>query len=435
MILLTLRAVCLFVLLSLSSLLTFAQMPATGTHMLHEPVAASPDPTAVFDATQPASFGQSPVTVLVLDQLNTHFADSAFARRSLLGYLARQPALLIQPTTLLTVYDNHLKTVQAYTRDRGALLRALAAEPTHKSWNLDTLGESEDGPITRLGQSLRALEQIARSSAPIPGRKNMIWIGGGFPTLDPTTIDGPELNKVQDTIQHLTRILINAHVTMYAVDPASSAAGMTEFTDPDVASFAAANQDSSTGSASTFNGGERFERLAQLTGGRVIRGMNDLSHQIALSNAAGKNSYAVGYSPSAGGNTDAKCHRIGVDCQRLDVSVQRHSRVGAAPDTFVVQVGVSGLTWKPSDQGSSTASVEVMAEMLDNNGNMFAHTLHGMTAHAHEGTNLQDTAKTADFAFKVDPAPKDGKPSMLRFVVRDQGTGRVGTFDIPSSNP
>ncbi len=449
-----------------------ASFEPPSAHVLPEAMAASSDPNAVFDAAQPAAFGQSPVTVLVLDQLNTHFSDSAFARKSLHDFLVQQPALLPQPTTLVTVYDNHFKIVKAYTRDRDALLKALAAEPTHKSWTLDLLGASENGPISRLDQSLRALEQIAQSSARIPGRKNMIWVGGGFPTLDPTTIDGSELQEVKDTMQHVTNTLMDAHVTMYAVDPSSSAAGMVEVTDEQQAAFAEANSDSSNGSLSGFDGGEDFDRLAPVTGGRVVRGMNNVGKQIALSVALGRSFYTIGYSPSNGSNADVKYRRIRVDCKRpgltlktrdgyfaeetrqqkaavtisydlsnaaestvplngLHVRVEPTNSVSVPAQTFVVHVGASELTWKPVDDGSSTASVAVLAVYLDKKGKMVAHTLHGMTAHAREGTNLRDAAKTADFAFTVEPAGKAAKNvASLRFVVRDTGTGRMGTFDM-----
>jgi VWFA-related protein len=442
-------------------------------HVLPEAMAASSDLAAVFDAAKPAAFGQSPVTVLVLDQLNTHFADSSFARRSLHDYLAQQPALLTQPTTLLTVYDNHFKQVKPYTRDRDALLRALAAEPTHNAWNLETLGSSENGPIARLDQSLRALEQIAQSGARIPGRKNVIWVGGGFPTLDPTTIDGSEAHEVKDTIQHVTNTLLDTHVTLYAIDPKSLAPGMAEITDQTTAEFVGAIGDASPGLTATFNGDEDFDRLAPVTGGRVIRGMNDVAHQIALSVALGRSFYTLGYAPSSSSEAEAKYRRIRVDCKRpgltlrtrdgyfaeattqqkagvtiaydlstaaestvplngLRVAVERSTSVSAPPETFVVRVGAAGLTWKPVDDGTSSASVAVLSVWLDKKGRMLAHTLHGMTAHAREGVDLRDAAKTADFGFTVQPAPKGGKAATLRFVVRDNGTGRMGTFDMPA---
>lgn len=176
---------------------------------------------ASFDPAYPASFGHSPVNILVLDQLNTHFADSSFARRSLHDYLAGQPALLAQPTTLLTVYDNQFSLLQAFTRDRDALLRALAAAPTKYAWKLEVNGKTDHGPIERLDQSLRALDQIAQSYALISGRKNLIWVGGGFPTLDPEALDTDDARQVKDTLQHITDVLLDTRVTLYAIDPSS----------------------------------------------------------------------------------------------------------------------------------------------------------------------------------------------------------------------
>lgn len=440
-------------------------------HVLPPSMAASTDPNAVFDPAKPAAFGHSPVTVLVLDQLNTAFADSAFARKSLRDYLMTQPALLAQPTTLLTVYDNHFKQVKAYTRDRDALVKALDAEPVHQSWTLQTLGSSENGPITRLDQSLRALEQIAQSSARIPGRKNLIWVGGGFPTLDPQTIDGSEAEEVHDTIQHVTNILMDAHVTMYAVDPKSMAAGMTEITDETTATVAEQLSDSSTGSLQTYDNGADFDHLAPVTGGRVIRGMNDVAHQISLSVEAGRNFYTIGYSPTSENTNAAKYRHIRVDVRRsglvlksrdgyyaeetqqqkaavtisydlstaaestvplngLRVTVTPNTSVSVAPESYVVRVGASNLTWKPAEDGTSSASVAVLAVFLDKKGKMLGHTLHGMTAHARAGVNLRDADKTADFAFVVEPLAK-GKAATLRFVVRDNATGRMGNFDLP----
>jgi hypothetical protein len=115
----------------------------------------------------------------------------------------------------------------------------------------------------------------------------------------------------------------------------------------------------------------------------------------------------------------------------LHVTVDRSTSVSTPPESFVVHVGAANLTWKPADDGSSTAQVAVMAVFLDKHDKMVAHTLHGMTAHAREGANLRDPAKTADFSFTVEALPKGAKPATLRFVVRDAGTGRMGSFDMP----
>ena len=142
---------------------------------------ASAGVAAVFDPARPASFGRSPVDVLVLDDLNTHFGDSLFARRSLHDYLAGQPAVLSRPATLLSVDDRGYRQLQAFTRHRDLLLRALAAAPAAYDWKLEIDAQTGQGPIERLDGSLRALQGIAQSYARIAGRKDLIWVGGGFP--------------------------------------------------------------------------------------------------------------------------------------------------------------------------------------------------------------------------------------------------------------
>ena len=226
----------------------------------------------LFDPAQPAAFGQSPVTILVLDQLNTHFADASYARREMHDYLAGRPTQLAQPTTLLVVFDNHFKLLQGFTRDRDALLHSLDASPTQYDWKLEVNGSTDHGPIERLDESLRALEEMAQSYARVPGRKNLIWVGGGFPSMDPAALSADDMHTVEDAMRHVTNVLLDARVTLYAVDPTSTLPGMTEITDATQMAFVLAAADSVAGGIDPFNGALDFDRLGPLTGGRVIRG-------------------------------------------------------------------------------------------------------------------------------------------------------------------
>ena len=428
------------------------------------PASAAAGASAVFDPARPAGFGHSPVNILILDQLNTHFADSSFARRELHDYLASQPALLPQPATLLSLYDNHFKLLQAFTRDRDTLLHALAAAPPEYAWNLEVNGKAAYGPIERLDQSLRALEDIAQSYARIPGRKNLIWVGGGFPSIDPTSIDSRDAQEVKDTLQHVTSILLETHVTLYAIDPSSLAAGVSEITDIDQQQFAQVAGDSLSGNFDPFNSSEDFDRLGPVTGGRVIRGRNDIAQQIASSVDLGANFYTIAYTPSSGSQAAAQYRKIQVVCLGPGLSAttrsgyyagtaqqERSAGIAAydlttaaestvplnglsvtvdpgAPNTYLIHVGVPGLNWKLNADGSSTASVYVMAASLDGKNKMVGHTLHGMKANAGPSANLSDAARTADFSFAAQPAPK---AATLRFIVRDSATGRMGSVDLP----
>jgi VWFA-related protein len=427
--------------------------------------------TATFDPAQPASFGQSPVTILVLDQQNTHFADSSFARRELHAYLAAQPAILAQPATLLTVTDNRFRLLQPFTLDRAALLHAVDDSRVANAWKLETDGKTETGPIERLDSGLRALEQIAQSYARIPGRKNLVWIGAGFPSLDPTSIDGNDAVEVRETLRHVTDLLLETRITLYAVDPTSTAAGLTEITDITQSDFAMAAGGLSSG-LDPFNATEDFDNLGPLTGGRVVRGLNDIRVQIGTSVGLGAQFYTIAYTPESTSQTAAQFRSIKVVCLRpglsvntrsgyysgesqqarteetaaydlttaamstmplngLRVTVERDASAGAPADSYHVRVAADGLTWSPRERGY-TASVYVMAVSLDAKGAMLGHTLHSAKANAGASVDLHDPKQTADFVFTA-PPPAKGAPKVrtLRFVVRDFASGRMGSFDLP----
>lgn len=432
-------------------------------------VAQASGAVTIFDPSRPANFGRSPVDILVLDEANTHFADSSFARRSLRDYLSARPALLAQPTALLTIYDRHFRVLQGFTLDRDALLRALAAEPTEYPWKLEVNGNADYGPVQRLDQSLRALEEIAESDAPIPGRKNLIWVGGGFPTIDPTTLDGDQAQEIKDTLQHVTDVLLDTRITLYAVDPTSSAVGMTEITDTTQMDFLEAAGGGLAGANDTFGATEDFDKLGPATGGRVIRGRNDIAQQIAASVDLGSQFYTLAYSPTSTAETASQYRKIRIVCLRPGLTAttrsgyysgrtqQEKSRATAAYDlttaaesdlplnglrvtvtpqtpggAYTVHVSLPNLTWTPKDDGSATASVYIMTVSLNDNKRMIDHTIVGMLANAAPGADLRDAAKTADFAVAARPA---ARASALRFIVRDSATGRMGSVDLPLLKP
>lgn len=439
----------------------------------HLPSSSSPDEAETaaqpLDPAHPAAFGTTPVTVLVFDQLNTHFADSAYARRQLHDYIAAQPAHLVLPTELLTVYENGFQQLAGFTHDRDALLHALDATPTKQAWTLELSGKAANGPAIRLEQSVRALQQIAESAAPIRGRKNLVWIGGGFPTIDPQVIDGPDAKEIKDGLQRMTNLLLDTRVTLYSVDPSTTAAGMTEITDAQQLSFAQLAGNEVAGGGDPYSATDDFDRLGPITGGRVIRGMNNITAQIAQSVDLGSNYYTLAYRPTSNSDTPGKYRKIRVVSLRpgltvttrngyyeatpaleatneavsydlstaaessvplnaLHVTVEPDYSVAAPEEAYIIHVGSAQLTWQPNADGTSTAHVAVLAAFLTKQDKLVAHVLHGMTASARSGINLQDSTKVANFNFELVPKAKAAK---LRFVVRDAATGRMGTFDMP----
>jgi hypothetical protein len=58
-----------------------------------------------------------------------------------------------------------------------------------------------DPAVDRIAQTLGSLEQIADSSKGTPGRKNVIWIGADYPSLDLTGATPDNQRKVEAVVR------------------------------------------------------------------------------------------------------------------------------------------------------------------------------------------------------------------------------------------
>jgi VWFA-related protein len=422
---------------------------------------------APFNPDDTASYGDSPVTVLVLDELNTHFADTDFARRSIHDFLAARPATLNEPTMLLTLGDTKFQLLQNFTRNRDDLLKALANHKTSYSWKLEIGKSVGQETVDRLGFSVNALEQIAEYTARIPGRKNLVWVGQGFPSLDTSGLAPDDDLKLTAMLQHVTDTLLATRVTLYAIDPTSNAVGMTEITDADQLQFSMATGGSAGRLMDPFDQQLDFDRLGPVTGGRVLRGQNDISHLIDASVQLGEHYYTIGYSPTDTSNASQSFRKITVKCLRPGTTVQTrdgyypgvskrqkstetlstdlnaalsaellysalHIRVEPlGNDQYSIHVIAPGLTWTTIDSGpdvgKNTAQAEVLGASLSAKGSVLAHTMHTMTATAAATANVHSPSLPADFAIAL-ARPKG--TAKMRFVVRDATSGAMGSFDL-----
>ena len=67
-------------------------------------------------ATNDNPAAKAPVTIFVLDLLNSRFEDFAYIRYMVRRYLEAQPAQLHSPAELMVLGNNSLEMVQGYTR-------------------------------------------------------------------------------------------------------------------------------------------------------------------------------------------------------------------------------------------------------------------------------------------------------------------------------
>ena len=124
--------------------------------------------------------GRAPLTVFVLDRLNSTVDEFAQLRASVRTFLSRQEVQLSSPAEMLVIGNDSLEMVQGFTRSRDDLLFALDHVETVLPFKL--MHSDFDGE--RAHQSIDALEQIAVQNKGLPGRKNVIWVGPGGPNLN-----------------------------------------------------------------------------------------------------------------------------------------------------------------------------------------------------------------------------------------------------------
>jgi VWFA-related protein len=269
------------------------------------PIAATPVP----DRNGNPTWGEAPITIVVLDQLNTPIDEIAFAREQLFKYLQAQPEELAEPTSLVVLNDRGIQEASPTTRDREALLSIARHQHVGLPFRLKRGATDE-----MLSESFALLRQIALSTRGDHGRKNVIWIGRGFPGLDPTVLDPHDqetfLNAVRDTVN----MLLDARVTISKIDPRTNL--VTSLDPQDLTGMVAPGVPDDP-FATTFS----FNAFIAQTGGRNFMYMNDLSREIQEGVSQGSNYYTMSYVPTDPAE-DGKYHKLTILVNRPGVSLR-----------------------------------------------------------------------------------------------------------------
>jgi VWFA-related protein len=404
--------------------------------------------TAELDRAEP----DAPVSIIVLDELNTRFEDEAFARYSLKKYLNIQGDTLLQPTMLVAVNLSHVMVLRDYTTSKKEILSALDHHFTALPWqagNNSWRGE-------RFNAAFASLMQVAEASSGHPGHKNMIWIGRGFPSVNPLTLNAEESAGLKNAIETCTEMLRTSRVTLYTVDPAGLSAAP------------AAKDESGFYVEDPFGGQVDFDTMATATGGRSFYGRNDVDNLIAMSVRAGVDFYTLTYVPATVTQTAKDFRNIRVvlkepglhattrvgyfahppalppdllangkpsDRLRFDLteavdgimvydgvplSVTRDKDM---PNRFHLAVGAAELPWKVVGDHTQQADLTVLVMSFDRSGKVLSSDAKLFTVKrpqdAASGTRTPPAVNLSETVGTQPPAAR------LRFVVRVNGTGRI----------
>lgn len=423
------------------------------------------DPAQTSSAKEQArkSSEAAPVTILVLDELNTAFKDNTYARFKLGKFLESQSGGMPQATALLALTPTRLEVLCNYSRDPNALLRALSALPASIPWMLMEGGIH--GETERLQATLNAVDQIASANSDRQRRKNIVWIGSGFRLFSrPMLFQQSTRDNAMAAIKEASRRLLRAHATIYTIDPS----GLRVDSDGHAEVMAA---DGSIISAPTdpATGDLVFEALAPATGGKIFRLRNDVNTEIASAVSDGSIYYTLSYSPS-NRNWDGKFRKISVQVSRPGLKVRTregyyatedplespspdqalaeavkspvpYSGISVTPEivkltgnpaSAQVTLGIDrhGLTWDLVPDGRRHAEITAIRAEISENGNVLDYRAVQKEVFIDKGTEEQFNRSLSLPVLFTMSANVPAKASRIRFVICDTASGRIGTADV-----
>jgi VWFA-related protein len=426
-----------------------------------------PEEIQSFDAVSGGRSAEdaTPHTILLVDELNTHFEDMAYTRYSVNRLLHHDGVKLQQPTALYFLSNDGLHVLQDYTRDPAAIDAALRSHKAVLPWRLQHnfyLG------MERINISMTALQQIAIANIGTPGHKNIVWISPGLPVFTMLQMSADGEKALFDAIRHLSDQLLKARVSIYSVDPRGVQDGSLPTNIANNNFAYAAYLNGLTESNDAAFGNLAIQTLATQTGGHAYFGRNDVDQEIATSLTDGNTYYTLAYSPS---NRDfrGEFRKLKITViQRPDLKVQTRDGYYAMPDNqtadpkrelqelagslltsipfngiliptsyaslvktpaphFKIRFVMSStsLSWAPDAKGGFSAQVTIAAADKSKHGVWKPRILRAYTVSLPGGITPSSKTPTS-ITFEM-PYRDSGH---LRFVVRDDASGRVGSSEI-----
>jgi VWFA-related protein len=371
----------------LQTVKSFEEHTAPAVPIAPEP----PPPPGIFTNKPPVPPGGA-VNILLLDSLNTPTSDQSYLHQQLLSYL--KSATPGARTAIFGLSD-HLVLLQGFNDDPAVLRKLLTqTNPTASPVRTDQTGsgiqesaadafEDSQDPMfaelaanlhqweaqqqsvelqTRAKYTLDAFNQLARSLAAIPGRKNLLWFSASFPLnvlpdttnnqvtdpdtpandnfLNPFASVADVADEFRETIDRLSR----SQIAVYPIDVRGvqqtsvyDADTTRNYTGNRGARRFSADQNQFVSDMAAENG--TMTSLAAATGGHAYIGTNDLSRAVKDSIDQGANFYSLSYSPTDS-NLDGKLRKIKVQLAHSGYTLSYRQGYYADPPDPIKTSGV-----------------------------------------------------------------------------------------------
>jgi VWFA-related protein len=296
----------------------------------------------------------STITIILFDSINTPVENQMYARQELIKFVKD---LQSQDRIALYVLGRSLKVLIDFTADAGEIQRTLVSMSTiqdldiatAKSTPSDVLSNPRDvtqnvtvnGGLdvaaqmetdfitaTSVQVTLQALEAIANRVARLPGRKNLVWVSGGFPFAINLDVFHPffQPRTFAEETKRATRVLNEANVAVYPVDARgliglSSQQG-SQAGGPSTPALLPARTPGSKRPLDNYPESiDSMKHLAGLTGGRAFYNTMDIKGAVRSAMEDTSVTYTLGFYPDPA-TLDDKFHDIKVQVNRKGVDVR-----------------------------------------------------------------------------------------------------------------
>jgi VWFA-related protein len=471
------------------------------------PAAVAPAPGMFTNLPARSDTGPRNVTALVLDNITMTPTQGVRAQALMMRYLA---ALAPRALTAVYLMSDKISVLHDFTDDQDALLARIRRTtlPTATAWDMDyrrSIVEAEafvkmfaddpemhpvmldfmrnalraealaDAAVRRdwMERSLAGIEALGQHLAGIPGRKSVVWIGGGVSWVSVTATTPkalgqgalPELiENSEEKVRQVARRLAQQGIVLYIVDAhyLQAPSDTTPQSRQPVPLRGRGNfemlMDTQAVSSDTQ---APMEAMASVTGGRYFLPGDASGSAKILGDMQG--SYTLGfYMPE---NPDNKWHKLKVEVKRSGLSV-RH-REGYVADSRVAQaamwtdemchavlsnpLGSSAIPLSaackrtPAGELSFTVLADTGAlqfvadgaQVIANLEILVADRTPEGVARASRSTVTSIVAAAEWETKRQQPTRYDGawKPTagatVLRVIVHDVNSGRYGSVDVP----
>jgi VWFA-related protein len=409
--------------------------------------------------------GKAPLTIFVLDMLNSSFEDFAFIRYSVQKYLAAQPPLLSSPAEMMVIGNKSLELMQGPTRNREDLLYALDHLPPAipYKWEADSFNDE------RFNQSLDALQQIALQNKGVPGRKNIVWVGHGSPSFNTRGLTEPVVNSLQQYMHATTNMLVDARVSLFVIYPGLKIGHFVLLSGRSPLPISAADAQANIDNDHPFAEDINFGVFVNETGGQLFFNRNDVDAEIGRSQQLGSDYYTLTYQPR-GGDANGEFRQIRVTLRdhylravtktgyyapdksapidprsqtKLDLAEAARSSVPFAaldlkvagivrhPENHTAEITLllqsKGIDWQAIDDGKSSAEITLAAVSITGGQEVLASKVERLilSVHTQDPSHLARLVTHLQLTIRVEP-----KTQSVRVVAETANGGPTGAADL-----